>query len=408
MRQYIGARYMPKFMGAYDPTTAYEALSVVDNGMGTSYVANQPVPAGTSLSDTTYWAVYGASNGAIINLQDQIDALNAIKTNKPRKLLVIGNSYVFFGVTDILESTFDGHYENTESATGFLPYTDTSKNFPDQLTTVINDPDIPKDEITDILFVSAMGDTRAYTENPSSWQSNVNTALVSIMTNITANFPNCDRVSLTLAETRDQPYFSNNTYKALFAVHKAFKTLCFNRGIDYIGWSGFNALFNSDYVENDHYHPSPAGHQVIGEWIKNAYYGSAEYKNLFSRKNVSCNYISGGTVMLHVEILPELVNIRVGNLSGTEGDPITITSASPLLTTADSDIPAPGFSGGQFNTPAFVTKVSSGTSDNVLFIGMESDSNGILYFYNYFNPQNNSLSGATVSFGGITNISYIP
>lgn len=73
--KYIGARYMPKFVGLYDATTAYEALSVVDNGSGTTYVANQPVPAGTPLTDTTYWATYGASSGAILNLQDQINTL---------------------------------------------------------------------------------------------------------------------------------------------------------------------------------------------------------------------------------------------------------------------------------------------------------------------------------------------
>lgn len=71
--KYVGSRYMPKFVGTYDNTTAYEALSVVDNGMGTSYVSNKPVPAGTPLTDTNYWAVYGMSSGAILNLQQQID-----------------------------------------------------------------------------------------------------------------------------------------------------------------------------------------------------------------------------------------------------------------------------------------------------------------------------------------------
>lgn len=73
MRQYIGARYVPKFMGTYDATQAYEALCVVDNGMGTSYISKVPTPANTPLTDTNYWAIYGASSGAIINLQDQID-----------------------------------------------------------------------------------------------------------------------------------------------------------------------------------------------------------------------------------------------------------------------------------------------------------------------------------------------
>ena len=74
--QYIGARYVPKFMGAYDVTQEYEALCVVDNGLGTSYITKIPTPAGTPLTDTTHWALYGASSGAVINLQNQIDAMD--------------------------------------------------------------------------------------------------------------------------------------------------------------------------------------------------------------------------------------------------------------------------------------------------------------------------------------------
>lgn len=77
MGQYIGARYVPRFMGTYDPTQIYEALDVVDNGGGTSYISKKPVAAGTPLTNTNYWFVYGAASGAIINLQNQIDAINA-------------------------------------------------------------------------------------------------------------------------------------------------------------------------------------------------------------------------------------------------------------------------------------------------------------------------------------------
>ena len=76
VHEYIGARYVPKFMGTYDATQIYEALCVVDNGLGTSYISKVPTPAGTPLTDTDYWAVYGASSGAIINLQNQIDTIN--------------------------------------------------------------------------------------------------------------------------------------------------------------------------------------------------------------------------------------------------------------------------------------------------------------------------------------------
>lgn len=81
IREYIGARYIPKYMGLWDNTQEYEALSVVDNGLGTSYISKIPTPAGTPLTNTTYWVISGSTNGAIIHLQDQIDKyLDAIVT----------------------------------------------------------------------------------------------------------------------------------------------------------------------------------------------------------------------------------------------------------------------------------------------------------------------------------------
>lgn len=76
LRQYIGARYVPKFID--DPWTdliEYENLSVVSVN-GTSYISGQTVPVGTPISDRNYWHIYGASSGAIINLQNQIDNMN--------------------------------------------------------------------------------------------------------------------------------------------------------------------------------------------------------------------------------------------------------------------------------------------------------------------------------------------
>ena len=111
MGQYIGARYVPKFMGLYDATQAYENLCVVDNGLGTSYISQKPTPAGTPLTDTTYWAVYGASSGAIINLQNQIDAL----TNYVKKYDVTRYGVVGDGATDnyaALSALMDDIYDN--------------------------------------------------------------------------------------------------------------------------------------------------------------------------------------------------------------------------------------------------------------------------------------------------------
>ena len=73
VRTYIGARYVPRFLGTYDATTIYDALDVVDNGMGTSYIAKKTVPAGTPLTDSDYWAIYGSTSAAILALQSRMD-----------------------------------------------------------------------------------------------------------------------------------------------------------------------------------------------------------------------------------------------------------------------------------------------------------------------------------------------
>lgn len=75
VREYVGARYMPKFMGNFDNTIPYEPLSIVDDGLGNSYTSKKPVPAGTLLTDTEYWALTGSMSGAIISLQNRVSFL---------------------------------------------------------------------------------------------------------------------------------------------------------------------------------------------------------------------------------------------------------------------------------------------------------------------------------------------
>lgn len=106
VREYIGARYVPKFMGLYDATQEYEALCVVDNGMGTSYITKIPTPAGTPLTDTTYWFIYGASSGAIINLQNQIGDLTDLDTTDKDTLVDAINENVS-KINDVRERTED-------------------------------------------------------------------------------------------------------------------------------------------------------------------------------------------------------------------------------------------------------------------------------------------------------------
>ena len=189
IRQYIGARYTPKFMGTYDPTQAYEALSVVDNGSGTSYICDQPLNPGVPLTDSK-WHLYGASSGAIINLQNQIDDmkdgtvpgslqeqinnntsditalttltndLNGRVNNKKTYAIFLGNSYLHgVGGTDLsiyesIKKFYDGSEQIYQSGAGFATYTGHDYTFKTMLETrVAAMTSDEKAAVTDIICV---------------------------------------------------------------------------------------------------------------------------------------------------------------------------------------------------------------------------------------------------------------
>lgn len=68
---YVGARYIPRIMGEYSNETAYEALDIVTSG-GVGYISRQPVPAGTAVTNKTYWAMWGSGNAVIDALTQRV------------------------------------------------------------------------------------------------------------------------------------------------------------------------------------------------------------------------------------------------------------------------------------------------------------------------------------------------
>ena len=81
VRQYIGARYVPKFFdnnGSSDWVSgvAYEPLTIVTY-LGNSYTSKIPVPAnvGSPNSNPTYWAQTGIYNSQVEEYREQVEAL---------------------------------------------------------------------------------------------------------------------------------------------------------------------------------------------------------------------------------------------------------------------------------------------------------------------------------------------
>lgn len=74
VREYIGARYVPLFMGDWDNTKTYEPLSIVLDS-GNSYTSRQYVPTGVDITNETYWAETGNFNAQVEAYRNEVLAI---------------------------------------------------------------------------------------------------------------------------------------------------------------------------------------------------------------------------------------------------------------------------------------------------------------------------------------------
>lgn len=272
VRQYIGARYTPKFVGLWDSTTQYNALEVVDNGSGTSYIARKTVPAGTPLNNTEYWFVYGASSGAIIDLQNRMStAENDIDDLQDetsyviskgshlanRKIMLIGDSY---SLTGQAYASWHTLFENLTGTTctkyadnggGFVASGQLGK-FKDVFD---NAPIVPG--LTDIIVCGGANDNTAH--NAGATQAAVTDAIESFGAAVYAKYPDVNIHIGFIGGSKDAVYIS-----PLATALNAYRDGANLIGANFIDAS--DALKLSD-VMSDYLHPTTAGMNIIVQYI---------------------------------------------------------------------------------------------------------------------------------------------
>lgn len=76
-RQYVGARYVPKFATPveWNNTLSYEALTIVTH-LGNSFTSKKPVPAGVDIGNEEYWVNTGNYNEQVATYQKQVTELS--------------------------------------------------------------------------------------------------------------------------------------------------------------------------------------------------------------------------------------------------------------------------------------------------------------------------------------------
>lgn len=76
IKKYIGARYAPKFMGAWDKSSEYAALSVVYTNEQ-SYVSRKTVPANTEITNTEFWVKSADWNAQVTQYNQNVEQYQA-------------------------------------------------------------------------------------------------------------------------------------------------------------------------------------------------------------------------------------------------------------------------------------------------------------------------------------------
>lgn len=254
---YVGARYVPRFMGTYSITTIYDALDVVDDGYGTSYIAKKTVPAGTALTDTEYWALYGASSGAIINLQNQINTINGDITNIKKKIadpyvMMISDSYCVYTdnngkrinqvFTDLTGIPCDVLYQ---SGAGF-----NNGIFDTLINNFAGDPT----PYNTVVFVCGANDELAS-------ESDVLTGMANAASLIRATFTNVKNIFVMGCGLWFK-YGDGHTVITRRSIPTKYKLGCIQNDFGYIMNSEY-IMRNTDMLNADHLHPSHLGiHEI--------------------------------------------------------------------------------------------------------------------------------------------------
>lgn len=92
VREYIGARYVPLFMGEWNSSNTYEPLSVVQY-QGNSYTSRQYVPAGVAITDNVYWAETGNFNAQIEAYRQEVLAFDGRITANADDISILYESH---------------------------------------------------------------------------------------------------------------------------------------------------------------------------------------------------------------------------------------------------------------------------------------------------------------------------
>lgn len=292
-RQYIGARYVPKFADPieWNVNNSYEALTIV-NYLGNSYTSKKSVPVGTAITNSEYWAVTGNYNSQIEQYRQDVENLaddvgeyrqevediasdisefeGRFKKRNPRRIILIGDSYgtsngsgglvinPTFPETVITNCKFPSGYikHSFQNGAGFI-----NGKFLELITGVVNSlSSDEKNEISDVMFFGGWNDVNSY--NGGSTVNDFSAALVACKNYINENLPNATIHVGYWAASRYA--YETAVYETVYGWYKVYSML---RGINFIANLEY-CLHRYDFIgQVDMSHPSQSGVNIMARFV---------------------------------------------------------------------------------------------------------------------------------------------
>ena len=315
IRQYVGARYVPKFYegsngNEWDSGVSYEALTVVTY-LNCSYTSKKPVPARTITPnlDTEYWIMTSSLNADILELKSDVADIKAFDSSlldgSYRKYVFISDSYgeVRDGTNWILEAvsmlglTSSDYYEGVQGGFGFYPGYAGGENAKFiSLLQGLNGTITDKDEITDIVVGGGFNDR-------TQTIANLKTAISDFCTYAKANYPNAKIWVAGFGWSFNSEFVQElNAGKYL----NAYKS-CGEYGAIYITGSDYimhnKSLFLSESQDpytlvlgNQYVHPNASGSKSIAGKVVSALLGGNSCGVLGERQTVTFTLATGVTL----------------------------------------------------------------------------------------------------------------
>lgn len=287
MRQYIGARYTPIFLGTHDSTRAYENLSVVDDGVGTSYIANQDVPVGIPLSNTNYWAFYGSTTGAIIDLQNKVTKINKNTKNGYSKIMLVMDSY---GSRTYLGETFAQMVENALGCECSLIFASGGGVVNGMIESIINNYNIgDQDEYDCVVYLGGANDETHSTSDITAGMNSLITAIRNKFINVKNVVVGC--VGFTFK------YGGGYTTETRERVWKAYRASAISNYALYMENSQY-ILRNDNLLDSDKVHPNSYG----------VYHLSRQLINYLANGVIEVNYSTDAVI---TDMNSNTINVQI-------------------------------------------------------------------------------------------------